>query len=825
MNPSPNRLDALLDNPNLTGIDFVYVYPSQVQLDVYFLWDADRHNPPVPMPLLGGLAAADVRIYDPAAEAAAVPVAQLVWAVVDGRDVARLLLPIPGDFTHYRIQIADARIDPYYNDVPFSFKANCPSDLDCAPPEPDCPPAEVVDASIDYLARDFGSFRRALLDFAHLRYPHWPDRLEADVGVMLAEVMSAVGDEMAYYQDRIAREAYLETATQRRSVRRHTRLVDYTLHEGRAATTWLDVTVALGAGSLPTGAGVWAIGDGGTRIDFEVGRGLHDPNAGYTVAVARNQFAPHIWDEDDLCLPVGATYLHVQGHQAANLVFDDVPPGVPPGKWVLLQTQPTNAAQPIRTQLVRLIGVTDEQDPVQNVPITRLEWATEQVLTHEFDLTSLVVRGNLVPVTAGRQRTHYFLVGQRVDQLTPPQQTALQLAVLADRATLDQAVERQGHDGTLTYLMTLPEADKQALVWLGPDLRRTRPDLRLTELDWIGGVWQPDRDWQWRQSLLGTDSAQADSTDFTLDDGSWRRVVGYRHGGNEFIHRDYASDAGKTIRFGDGEFGLIPARNTLFRATYRLGGGRVGNVGPGSLRGFDESRLPPGLTLAAVTNALPATDGEDTETLTEVRQLAPDAFRVLTYRAVRPDDYAEAAERLPWVQRAGASFRHTGSWLSAFTTPDPRGLPTLPTDLRRELTTHLDRFRMAGREAHVSEPVYANIDLLIEVCADVRTYPGELKERLLTALLGRPGYDTGYFGPDRFTFGTPLDRSTLEAAIQRVPGVRAVEGIRFRRRGWFDWRPFTDYAYDPGRNAIIRVANDPLHPDRGSLNLSIHGGA
>ena len=38
---------------------------------------------------------------------------------------------------------------------------------------------------------------------------------------------------------------------------------------------------------------------------------------------------------------------------------------------------------------------------------------------------------------------------------------------------------------------------------------------------------------------------------------------------------------------------------------------------------------------------------------TSVR-LAPDAFRALTFRAVRPEDYAEAAERLPWVQRAGA---------------------------------------------------------------------------------------------------------------------------------------------------------------------------
>ena len=68
---------------------------------------------------------------------------------------------------------------------------------------------------MDYLARDFTSLRSALLDFAAQRYPNWAEVIEADGGVMLAEVMAALGDEFSYIQDRFAREAYLETATQR----------------------------------------------------------------------------------------------------------------------------------------------------------------------------------------------------------------------------------------------------------------------------------------------------------------------------------------------------------------------------------------------------------------------------------------------------------------------------------------------------------------------------------------------------------------------------------------------------------------------------------
>ena len=57
----------------------------------------------------------------------------------------------------------------------------------------------------------------------------------------------------------------------------------------------------------------------------------------------------------------------------------------------------------------------------------------------------------------------------------------------------------------------------------------------------------------------------------------------------------------------------------------------------------------------------------------------------------------------------------------------------------------------------------------------------------------------------------------MEAAIQSVTGVAAVEDITIRRRGWFDWREFTELCYDPGKNVIIRIANDPQHPERGTI--------
>ena len=65
-----------------------------------------------------------------------------------------------------------------------------------------------------------------------------------DLGITLVEVLAYVGDYLSYYQDAVATEAYLDTARQRISVRRHARLVDYLMHEGCNARAWVCVQVA-----------------------------------------------------------------------------------------------------------------------------------------------------------------------------------------------------------------------------------------------------------------------------------------------------------------------------------------------------------------------------------------------------------------------------------------------------------------------------------------------------------------------------------------------------------------------------------------------------
>lgn len=96
---------------------------------------------------------------------------------------------------------------------------------------------------IDYTARDYKSFRQELLSLIPAKLPEWTDRSEADFGVVLIELFSYMADILSYYQDRIANEAFLATAQERRSVIQHLRLIGYEMTPAAPAAAALSVIV------------------------------------------------------------------------------------------------------------------------------------------------------------------------------------------------------------------------------------------------------------------------------------------------------------------------------------------------------------------------------------------------------------------------------------------------------------------------------------------------------------------------------------------------------------------------------------------------------
>lgn len=131
---------------------------------------------------------------------------------------------------------------------PFYARSSFPLHPECLPPPstspgPDRPLIAGGGPPIHYLAKDYSSFRKMMLDRLATTLPALRDRYAADFGVTLVEDLAYAGDHLSYFQDAIATEAYLGTARSRISVRRHARLVDYRMSEGCNARAWVSFEV------------------------------------------------------------------------------------------------------------------------------------------------------------------------------------------------------------------------------------------------------------------------------------------------------------------------------------------------------------------------------------------------------------------------------------------------------------------------------------------------------------------------------------------------------------------------------------------------------
>ena len=103
----------------------------------------------------------------------------------------------------------------------------------------ECPPALTPPPPINYLAKDYGTFRTVILDRLSQLLPTWGASSEADIGYRARRTDRVCRRSLSYQQDAVATEAYLQTARSRISLRRHALLVDYHVHDGCNARTWI----------------------------------------------------------------------------------------------------------------------------------------------------------------------------------------------------------------------------------------------------------------------------------------------------------------------------------------------------------------------------------------------------------------------------------------------------------------------------------------------------------------------------------------------------------------------------------------------------------
>lgn len=334
-----------------------------------------------------------------------------------------------GDFTTYTLRLVGVdEVDRFYDHIDFTFKIDCAGDIDCAASDT-CPPPFLSEPEIDYLAKDYASFRQLILDRLALIMPDWKERHVPDIGVALVELLAYVGDYLSYYQDAVATEAYLDTARRRISVRRHARLVDYHMHEGCNARAWVCVETATNLSLDPqnvffiTGLG-GKLSASGLVLKAEELNSV--PASRYEVfepilpgpiklITAHNRMRFYTWGNRNCCLPKGAT-------SATLLNSVDQPLRLEAGQVLIFEevigpkTGQDADADPTHRHAVRLISVTPDYDPLDGTPVVEIVWSSDDALPFPLCISSMtdaghgceykedisVARGNVVWVDHGR---------------------------------------------------------------------------------------------------------------------------------------------------------------------------------------------------------------------------------------------------------------------------------------------------------------------------------------------------------------------------------------------------------------------------------------
>jgi hypothetical protein len=742
-----------------------------------------------------------------------------------------------GDFSMYTLRLmrsSDApeqppfNFDPALSAVEFSFKAACPNEFDCRL-QSDCQPASAKPLEINYLTKDFAGFRQLMLDRIAVLIPEWEERSEADLGIVLLELLAYVGDYLSYQQDAVATEAYLNTARRRTSVRRHARLVDYSMHDGSNARTWVHFELPWGsppvllqnasgrpptqllthveelARIIPFGSADYDRALNANPVIFEL---MEDAELRFE----HNRIPFHTWGARECCLPRGATRATLRGafpllRSGMTLVFVEVRG---PKTGVEKDADPTHRCA------VRLTEVSLSEDPVGDesasppaaVPVTEIRWARADALpfpvcvsarngTNVIDGVS-VAFGNIVLADHGRT-----IPTEAVQPLVPQPNPALAVAAAygnrcSQTPPPSPAVRYRPSLARLPVTQAAPTDASSASSTGIADSRKALPEIELTDAA-TGDRWIPVRD------LL----ASGEKREFVLE----------------------VEDDTAYLRFGDGQFGLQPPAGTQFMATYRIGNGAEGNIGADALYHIatDDPALltildPP--VISSAGNPLPAAGGTDPEAIEQVRRYAPSAFRVQE-RAVTADDYAAMARRCdPDLQNAAATFRWTGSWRTVFVTVDRKNAEEVTPAYAAGLRQCLERYRMAGQDLEIDAPRYVSLEIEMTICVKRGYFPEDVEAAALRVLSSGFLADgsRGVFHPDNFSFGQPVFLSPVYAAVQVIEGVASVEITKFQRQGQ-DSRTALDAArLDLDRLEIARLENSADFPDRSVLRIHTLGG-
>ena len=93
-------------------------------------------------------------------------------ADTDANNVLKLTITPVGDYSTYILSVNYIKMDPIFSEIEFKFRPGCFT-TECAPDRESGIPQQQEEPIIDYLAKDFDSFRHTMIVAMMDRVPGW----------------------------------------------------------------------------------------------------------------------------------------------------------------------------------------------------------------------------------------------------------------------------------------------------------------------------------------------------------------------------------------------------------------------------------------------------------------------------------------------------------------------------------------------------------------------------------------------------------------------------------------------------------------------------
>ena len=784
-----------LDDAGFNGIKLVLVRtidhslePPEADLEVHFHNNIELSSilvettgPHVIFPISGGhrVTAGD--------DAGQVRVIDISDDITDDNILVLKISPI-GDYSTYTLRINYGNMDPIFSEINFKFRPGC---FNLCAPEWDPAPEPKKDPVIDYLAKDYDSFRHTLISAMMERVPGWAPTSEADLDQVLLELFSAAADELSDYQDRVMNEAYFVTARKRVSLARHARLMDYHIHQGNQANTWLALKMAEHEILvLPGGFQVWA-GNESEDSSSVVFMTYDESDLHHLL----NEMRLYTWSNSIPALSAGSTHADIKVSDGLEASADELrnllcSPGI---THILIQeelnplTGKITGRDPARKQLLKLLpgddGAEKILDPLTDEWFVRVRWEENDKLKNDYCFTINCEEGIV-------------------------------------------------EDVSLFYgnLVEVYHGRKLPVTFKDPEVTFTNPDeFHFERTEKWGTICRlPQGQLAYKNTPQGGEVPPKSTLEVKVETSEggtkkWNEVISLIHSDEDDEHFMVETDEdGKSlIYFGNGINGCKLPDNAIVHCSYQVGKGPEGNVGAEKLKNFNRSAYS---QIEECRNPFNVTTGTASEPVDEIIRRVPEAYRFRQLRAVILKDYIDRAEELVEVSKASARYAWTGSWKTVRITIDPVGTAEMNDELRKKIASHLDAVRLIGEDLEIRPPRFVPLEINVTLCIHSDYWPEDINSILEQEFSDgfTPDGKMAFFHPDLWTFGQVLRNSQIIGRVQSIEGVDHVVSMTIKR--WNDVISGTGEIIKVGPDEVIQVRNDPDHREEGYIFFDPRGG-